>query len=114
MIPLNLRMENNSITSRCLTITAFDSGYYPIPPFVFQYTGNGKAEVDSVMTEALLFSVHTVPVDTTLAIKEIKQPLTIPLSFMEILPYLLIALAIVILIVVIIILVRRANRKSRE
>ncbi len=97
---------------QAVTITAFDSGYYPIPPFVFQYSRVGKEGTDSLMTEALLFSVRTVPVDTTQAIKELKPPLDIPLSFMEILPYMLIGLAVIILIIVIVMFVRRQNRKK--
>lgn len=48
-------------------ITSFDSGYYALKPFVFSIDGS-PAE-----TNALLLEVHTVPVDTTQAIKDIKE-----------------------------------------
>jgi len=53
----------------------------PIPPFVFPIHPPGKAEQDSALTEAMLFTVTTIPVDTTQAIKEIKQPVDIPFAF---------------------------------
>jgi hypothetical protein len=97
-----------------ITITAFDSGYYAIPPFVFPYTRNGKPEVDSTMTEAMLFTVHTVPVDTTQAIKEIKQPLDIPFSFREALPYILAGLGVILLIFMVFYLLRKSKKKGPE
>lgn len=49
------------------TITSFDSGYYAIPPFKFY--------IDSQLVESkpLLLEVHTVAVDTTKGIKDIKE-----------------------------------------
>jgi hypothetical protein len=48
-------------------ITSFDSGYYAIPPFKFY--------IDSQLVESkpLLLEVHTVEVDTTKGIKDIKE-----------------------------------------
>jgi hypothetical protein len=57
--------------SRTLTLTSFDSGYWAIPPFRFS-TGDSS----EVLTEALLLQVTPVAVDTTLAIKDIKEPYT--------------------------------------
>ena len=69
-----------------LTITSFDSGYYAIPPFVFHIkTHDGT---DMVETEALLYEVHTVTVDTTANIKNIKSLAKMPVVFREIVPYL--------------------------
>jgi len=101
-----------NIYDQAITITAFDSGYYPIPPFVFQYSRNGKAGTDSIMTEAMLFTVNTIPVDTTQAIKEIKQPLDIPFSFREALPYILIGLAVIALIIFVVYMTRRSKKKE--
>ncbi len=78
-----LSEDKNSYTlSQHYTITSFDSGYYPIPPIKF-FVNN-----DSVFTEAFLLQVNNVPVDTTQAIKDIKSPLDLPLTFREIAPYL--------------------------
>lgn len=58
------------IQSKTLYITSFDSGYWAIPPFNFTVNGDSN----STKTEALLLSVGSVAVDTTLAIKDIKPP----------------------------------------
>ncbi len=59
---------------RTLTITSWDSGYWAIPPFHFIING------DTVGTDPLLLTVHTVPVDTTQAFRDIKEIYTVPFS----------------------------------
>jgi hypothetical protein len=54
--------------SRTLILTSFDSGYWAIPPFRFS-TG----DTDSVFTDPVLLQVSAVAVDTTMAIKDIKN-----------------------------------------
>ncbi len=50
-----------------ITITSFDSGYYAIPPFKFQIN-------DSItQTDAFLFTVQTVEVDTTGGMMDIVE-----------------------------------------
>jgi len=90
--------ENIVEMLQSLTVTSFDSGYYYVPPIKFQY----QPIDDTVFTEAstipLYLKVHTMEVDTTQAIKPIKPPLGAPLSFREILPWLLAGLVALIVI----------------
>jgi hypothetical protein len=79
--------ENGRQLSQQWTITAFDSGIYRIPSMFFY----GKDSQVRAETEPLLLTVHTIAVDTTLAIKDIKGPLSAPITLREILPYILIA-----------------------
>lgn len=58
-------------------ITSFDAGTYNIPPFVFGTTGG------VLKTNELSLVVQTVQVDTTKAIYDIKQPLTVTYSFLD-------------------------------
>jgi hypothetical protein len=58
------------IQTKTLFITSFNSGYWAIPPFKF-IVNNDTA---GIFTEPLLLQVNTIPVDTTLAIKDIKAP----------------------------------------
>ena len=62
---------------RTLTITSWDSGYWAIPPFTFTING------DTVGTEPLLLTVHTVEVDTTEAIRDIKEIYAVPFSLLD-------------------------------
>ncbi len=95
-----------------LTITAFDSGYFAIPPFKFLLDNDTSKEF---LTEALLLEVHTVPTDTSLAkIKDIKAPFDEPFDWRWYLPYAYWGLAIIAAIIVIIILMKKLKRKPVE
>lgn len=81
-----------------IRFTSFDSGYYTLPPLTFLYRHLPDTTVRMINTEPLNLLVHTIPVDTTRAIKPIKGPMSIPLGFREILPWLLAGLAVLLLI----------------
>ena len=87
--------DRKSLTLRQkLLITSFDSGLYTIPPIRFFYRESSDTAIRSVQTGIMLLSVHTVAVDTTRAIKPIKGPLSEPLTFREILPWLLLGILV--------------------
>lgn len=69
-----------------LTITAFDSGYKTIPPITFEYIVPGDTSKLRAVTDSLLLQVRTVEVDTTRAIKDIKAPMSAPLTLEELWP----------------------------
>ena len=58
------------VQTKTLYITSFDSGDWAIPPFKFII----NSDTNGVSTNALLLTVGTVAVDTTLSIKDIKPP----------------------------------------
>lgn len=72
-----------------LKITSFDSGYYAIPPFRFNYKKPGDQLVQYSETQAVLLSVHTIPVDTAQEIRDIKKPIGAPYTFREALPWII-------------------------
>lgn len=76
-----------------LTVTAFDSGSYVFPPVEIPYTVAGDSTRRVAATGPIAVIVRGIAVDTTFGIKDIKPPLSLPLTFWEILPYLLGALA---------------------
>lgn len=83
-------IDSNHITRKqTLIITGFDSGYYPIPPFVFNYKKSNDTTTYSAETEAMLFTVNTIPVDTTKAIKDIKGTVEVALTWKDFLPYII-------------------------
>jgi hypothetical protein len=93
-----------------MMITAFDSGYHAIPPFTFKYQLPGDTLWNMLETEPMLLFVAGLSVDLNIPIRDIKGPVSAPLTFMEILPWLLLA----IIIVSAIILYRRYLKKKRE
>lgn len=77
-------------------ITAFDSGTYQIAPLPF-YILRGK-EKDTLLSTPFKIQVKTVELDTTQQIRDIKGVKKAPVSFMEILPWVLVILGIALLI----------------
>lgn len=83
--------EQNSllISSRIYTVTAFDSGFYAVPPFVFRYQYPGDTGFSTIETRPLLLEVYTLPVDLAAEIKDIREPLRAPFTFREALPWII-------------------------
>jgi len=71
---------NGTIISQDWILTGFDSGRFEIPPFAIFGTDSNLLAV----TDPLWLEVNTIPVDTNLAIKDIKEPLQAPLTWKEI------------------------------
>ncbi len=89
--------------SQNFTLISFDSGSYTIPSIQFYNS-------DSVLlaeTQAISISVNTLNVDTTQAIKDIKPPLSVFLTWQEIYPYLIIGISAALIIALIIFLIKR-------
>jgi len=95
-----------------LNLTCFDSGFYNIPSIPFRYRNLPDTNNLMALCEPLMLMVHTVPVDTTKSIKPIKGPIKIPISFREVLPWILIGLGVVAIIFVLIWYIRK--RKKNE
>lgn len=83
-----VKAENSGliIEKQQWVITAFDSGYFPIPPLRFVLNNDTNKITE---TEALLLSVAAPKVDTTQAIKEIKKPMEAPFSWKDFLPWII-------------------------
>lgn len=79
----------NVLESAVLTITAYDSGTFVVPPLPFQYVVQGDTTKKVVETSPILVTVHGIPVDTTKDIRDIKPPLSPSITFSEMLPYLI-------------------------
>jgi hypothetical protein len=95
-----------------ITVTSFDSGYYYVPPISFDYQPIDDTAFQEARSIPLYLKVHTMEVDTTQAIKAIKPPLQAPLTFKEILPWVLIALAsgLIIFLAIYVIIRRKKNK----
>lgn len=94
-----------------VNLIVFDTGQIQLPQFQFIVNNNGK--VDTILSEAILVHVAGVKIDTTKDIKDIKEPLKIPLTFQEVLPYLIGALALIILCGLITWIILRRKKKQK-
>lgn len=95
-----------------LVITSFDSGGFTIPSSVFQYAKPNDTTIYSTSTGTLFLQVNVPVVDTTQAIKPIVGPMDEPLTFGEILPWILIGLAALAAILLAIYFIRKYKRKE--
>lgn len=92
-------VDKKSVTySQQLNLTCYDSGFYTFPSIPFKYRVLPDTTGIVSVTTMMLLAVHTVKVDTTQAIKPIIGPMKVPISFREMLPWILAGLAIVLLI----------------
>lgn len=104
--------ENFVDMFQTVTITSFDSGYYYVPPIKFYYQPIDDTSFTEVSTIPLYLKVNTMEVDTTQAIKAIKPPLRAPVTFREILPWLLLGLAVLLVVIAVIYIIRRRKKKQ--
>jgi len=93
---------------RKIMLTCFDSGIYEIPPLPF--TMSSAEWNDSLFSNPVFLAVNTVPLDSV--IRDIKQPIQVPVSFAEIYPFILIAIGIAAITYFIVYLLRRRKRKE--
>ncbi|MCI5055876.1 MAG: hypothetical protein MRY83_07190 [Flavobacteriales bacterium] len=100
--------KNEKAYMQKIRITSFDSGFYAIPPFKFS--------VNNTIEESppLLFSVLTIPIDTTKAkIYDIKGPITAKFSILDwIWHYKFVLLQGLVLIALIILLIYLLTKKQ--
>ncbi|MBI9052909.1 MAG: hypothetical protein JEY96_03775 [Bacteroidales bacterium] len=100
-------LENGDwLIKKRILITAFDSGYYALPPIPVLYYS------DTIKTEPLLFKVNTIKVDTSQAIKDIKMPYAAPLTFKEVLPWAGGTIGVALLILVLVYVFRKIKRNE--
>lgn len=104
--------SDGNIYSQQMTLTIFDSGYYFIPPIRFYYKRPGDTNRYFVESDPIPIVVNTLEVDTSKVIKDIKAPLRAPLTFKEILPWILISLAVIIVIAFVVYYLRRRKQKK--
>lgn len=90
-----------TIISQNFIITAWDSGSYYIPPISFS---------DEIKTEGLLLNVQTIILEEGAELKDIKQPMTAPIGWSDIWPWLL---GLIILGIIIYILRKYIINKKR-
>ncbi|MEA3317945.1 MAG: hypothetical protein U9R54_08310 [Bacteroidota bacterium] len=104
-------INNNKINlSKEILLTTFDTGFYKIPKLKTYYKNNEI--IDSISSESIILKVHSVKLDTTNTFKDIKAPIAAPVSFKEVLPFLLIGFGVIIIVLVIIYIIRKIKKKE--
>jgi hypothetical protein len=95
---------------RSYTITCFDSGSYRIAPKWFKINVNGLT--DSVPTNGVSLFVHSMAIDTTRGLTDIKMPYSAPLTLKEVTPYILGVILIAAIIFLILYSIKRRKKNK--
>ncbi|MDZ7623385.1 MAG: hypothetical protein U5J96_02920 [Ignavibacteriaceae bacterium] len=105
--------EENNIKSSTFgyIISYYDSGSVTISPIAVRYKESGNAEEKIALSNPVTFTVHTLQVEQQADIKDVKDPLTIPLDWKFIL---LVALIVLIILAASYYLYRRYKKKKAE
>jgi hypothetical protein len=105
--------EDNNIkaTTFGFILSYYDSASVTIPPIAVRYKNPGDSEEKVVLSNPVTFTVHKMAVQQQAEIKDVKEPLTIPLDWKFIF---LIALIILILLVGAYYFYRRYKKKKAE
>ena len=91
--------DRKSVTiHQSLILTSFDSGMYMLPELRFYYRQPPDTAIRFIPSEILMLNVNTLAVDTTKAFKPIKGPMKVPMTFRELLPYLIIGILLVLIV----------------
>ncbi len=93
-------------------ITSFDSGTYVIPPIQFKYHLKGDTVSYFSETQPLGLDVQNIKVDQKEDIKPIKPPLRAPVTFKELLPWILGGLALAAAIAFLFYYIRQRKRRQ--
>jgi len=78
---------SDTTSTTAFVVSKYDSGLATFPPVDFLVTVPGDTTVRTVSTNPVVLTVRTVPVDTSKDIRDLKPPMSIPVSLAEILMY---------------------------
>jgi hypothetical protein len=92
--PSQKQIEQRTQKIQDFIVTSFDSGMHIIPAIAVYYTRAGDTTKYLIETSPVLMNVGTVAVDTSQDIKDVKPPLSVPITFADVLPYLLVLVGV--------------------
>lgn len=95
MSPLFKDEETIKVSTFGYIISYYDSASITIPPIAVRYKIQGVNEEKIALSNPVTFTVHTLEVEQQADIKDVKEPLTIPLDWKFILLIVLIALIVI-------------------
>lgn len=109
--PLSNEKDDIKSTTYGYIISYYDSSSVTISPIAVQYKVQGNNEEKVALSNPVTFTVHTVDVEQQADIKDVKEPITIPLDWKFIL---LIGLIVLIILTTAYYFYRRYKKKKAE
>ena len=111
LAPVSKETDNIKSTTYGYTISYYDSASITLPPIPVKYKVKGSNDEKVILSNPVTFTVHTVAVKQQADIKDVKDPLTIPLDWKFIL---LIVIIVLVLLIVAYYFYRRYKKKKAE
>ena len=121
----NWRIDTLKVTGRdadmkfnlraSVVVAPFEEGHYQLPDIAVQRTAG--SQLDTLLFDGMEFEAKTIPIDTaTFQIHDIKGQIKYPLTFAEILPYIICIhlLALLAIVIVCLIIMSRRTRTVTE
>ena len=97
-----------------LVISPFEEGEYVLPPVSVQLT-SASGQVDTLIFDPQVMQVKTMPVDTaTFEVHDLKGQMTYPVTFRELLPYILGAILLAALVFLLVVFLRRRALSKQQ
>ncbi|MCX8010996.1 MAG: hypothetical protein N3A61_07585 [Ignavibacteria bacterium] len=87
--------ENKILSEYKYVLIGFDSGDVFIPTIAVPFRDKSDTTLNYAWTNSAKITIHTVAVDTTADIKDIKEPIKFPLNYYMILLWVLIGLCVI-------------------
>lgn len=97
--PVTSEQENSVSTKFIYVFSKYDSAEVTIPSLPVKYKAKNDTSFQSVNTNPVSFTVHTLSINEAEEIKDVKEPVTIPLDWKLIALYVVIGLIIIALAV---------------
>ena len=112
--PITSTSDTTSTTA--FVVAKYDSGLATFPPVDFLVTTPGDTAVRTVSTNPVVLTVRTVAVDTSKDFRDLKPPLSIPISLAEILTWggIVLAAAVILYLLWRYLQKRKARRAARD
>jgi len=96
-----------------IVLAPFEEGTYTLPPIFVRR--NQAGIVDTLRFEPVQMEVKSMPVDTaTFVINDIKGQINYPITFKEVLPWILGALALIAMVILAIYLIKKHRKSVQE
>jgi hypothetical protein len=106
--------DKNLTLRRIITVTSFDTGMVSLPSIPFVYERKDYDSPFVANSDELILYFTTIELDTAGDLRDIKGPIEIPITFAELLPYILIVLGVGLIVVAVVVILYNRKRKVKE
>lgn len=102
------------VLKRSIILTSFEDGEFDLSPIILQVEKEGVGDIYPLQANLPPLKFRTVEIDSGATIKDIKAPIDEPLTFAEILPWIIGAVLIAAGVIIVLYLLKRFGKKKQH